>query len=466
MNDKRVLVVEPLPEMLSLICYNLSEEGYSAVPVSSDLEALERVREGFDGVVVLDVQTSRDTLQRFEAIRECAPSIPIVLIAIHIVPDFVREAIHKGAFDVLGKDDRFFERLREVLLAAFDQRVAQRAVRKHRKTVQGRRRFANVIGSSPAMLTVFRKMEQVCESNVSVILQGETGTGKEVVARAIHDHGTRRKGPFVAVNCGAIPGGLLESELFGHEKGAFTGAVGRKIGRFELAHGGTLFLDEIGELDLSLQAKLLRVLQEHELERVGGTERIAVDVRILSATHQDLASAAFRRDLYYRLAVFPIDIPSLRTRPTDVEELAHYFLQRLGGEQGVEATFEDGVMEVFRSHAFPGNVRELENAIMYALVSCEDGRITREDLPATIWGESSERLKSGQGDEGAMISAADIAALFPTLDSMPRVEDMEEWMIQRALELCGGSVTEAATRLGISRATLYRRIGRIGRKVS
>jgi len=333
--------------------------------------------------------------------------------------------------------------------------------------MQGRRRFAKVIGSSEGMRSVLRKMDQVCESNVSVILHGETGTGKEVVARAIHQHGPRRSEPFVAVNCGAIPGGLLESELFGHERGAFTGAVARKIGRFEMAHGGTLFLDEIGELDLSLQAKLLRVLQEHEIERVGGTARIKVDVRILSATHRDLFSEAFRRDLYYRLAVFPIDIPPLRTRPEDVEELTAHFLMKFGKEQGIEAILEHGVVDRLLSYSFPGNVRELENALRYALVSCEGGRITLEDLPESMAAVSPSLLTRGPKVAGDGPIPQDLlAALFPTSEDIPRVEDVEEQLIQRALHLCDGNVSQASERLGLSRATLYRRLGRIGRKVS
>jgi DNA-binding NtrC family response regulator len=466
MSDKRVLVVDSLREMLDLISHQLTEDGHDVVGVSSDAEAMEAVREGFDGVVVQALRSFSE-LEGFEALRTLAPRIPIILTVAHLSPKMRTQAIRQGAFDVLDKDDRFFQRLRAALQAALQHDVVQRAGRRQPRSMQGRRRFAKVIGSSEGMRSVLRKMDQVCESNVSVILHGETGTGKEVVARAIHQHGSRRSEPFVAVNCGAIPGGLLESELFGHERGAFTGAVARKIGRFEMAHGGTLFLDEIGELDLSLQAKLLRVLQEHEIERVGGTARIKVDVRILSATHRDLFSEAFRRDLYYRLAVFPIDIPPLRTRPEDVEELTAHFLMKFGKEQGIEAILEHGVVDRLLSYSFPGNVRELENALRYALVSCEGGRITLEDLPESMAAVSPSLLTRGPKVAGDGPIPQDLlAALFPTSEDIPRVEDVEEQLIQRALHLCDGNVSQASERLGLSRATLYRRLGRIGRKVS
>jgi DNA-binding NtrC family response regulator len=312
-----------------------------------------------------------------------------------------------------------------------------------------------LIGRSPAMERIFRLIENLEHSEATVLLTGESGTGKEVVAQAIHARSPRRGGPFVAVNCGALPGDLLESELFGHVRGAFTGAVRDRAGRFEVASGGTLFLDEVGDLPLPLQVKLLRVVQARTFERVGESVSRTTDARLIAATNADLARAVqqgrFREDLYYRLRVVPIVIPPLRDRREDIEPLATYLLARVGARQGRALRFSPDALRLLLEHSWPGNIRELENALEYAVAVCKGQTILPEDLPSGIGPEATGEAAPSQVPVRTVSTAPEARA--SSADAEP---------IRRALEACRWRRDEAAQMLGISRTTLWRRMKELG----
>jgi DNA-binding NtrC family response regulator len=310
--------------------------------------------------------------------------------------------------------------------------------------------FGEIIGQSPPMLEVFRMLQKVAPTDSSVIIYGESGTGKELVARAIHKNSSRASGPFIRVNCGALTETLLESELFGHEKGAFTGALKRKLGRFELAHRGSIFLDEIGDISPALQIKLLRVLQEKEFERVGGEETVSVDVRVIAATHHNLkeevAQGRFREDLYYRLHIVPINLPPLRQRTDDLPVLANYFLHRLGRElRKPNLKIEAPALEMMKNYHWPGNVRELENVLERAAVLCEGERITVADLPPLA------------RDRSAVLQLPD-----ENLELNQTLEDVERALIERAMFRAHGVKAEAARLLGIKATTLLYKLEKYG----
>jgi DNA-binding NtrC family response regulator len=312
--------------------------------------------------------------------------------------------------------------------------------------------FPGLIGRSPAMEKLFRLVENLEQSEATVLLTGESGTGKEVLARAIHGHSPRRSGPFVGVNCGALPGELLESELFGHVRGAFTGAVRERAGRFEVAAGGTLFLDEVADLPVQLQVKLLRVLQERTFERVGESQSRHTDARIIAATNLDLRRAVqegrFREDLFYRLRVVPIELPPLRDRREDIAPLATYLLARVAARQGRALRFSPDALRVLLGYGWPGNVRELENALEYAVAVCKGQTILPEDLPA--------ELQQG----AAVFAIADVPAANPKTDE--RSSPAGAQVLREALEAHRWRRVEAARALGISRATLWRRMREAG----
>lgn len=316
--------------------------------------------------------------------------------------------------------------------------------------------FSDIIGGCDAMREVYEHIATVRNSKIAVFVGGETGTGKELVTRAIHRAGPRASAPFVAINCGAIPEHLQESELFGHEQGAFTGATSTRAGRFEQAQGGTLFLDEVGELSAGAQVRLLRVLQDGTFMRVGGTDGVQADVRIISATHRDLkqmvADGEFREDLYYRLIVYPIFVPALRDRGSDIRRLVAHMIEKFGPDVGhpVEGLTPEA-FDCVEGYAWPGNVRELENVVHRAMLLASGGLISKDCLPESIRGDVVERPVARHGD-------AVLADETPKLS----LADAEKHAIQRALEASGGNVTKAAKRLGIARATIYRKMQRLG----
>jgi DNA-binding NtrC family response regulator len=359
-------------------------------------------------------------------------TIVVVMTAFGAV-DTALDAMKKGAADYLTKPLNMTE-----LLLVVDRELDRQRLRREtgslRARLAERYRFENIIGDAPAMQAVFKTVAQVAGSRASILLSGESGTGKELIAAAIHQRSPRAKGPFVKLHCAALAETLLESELFGHERGSFTGAAGRREGRFQQANGGTLFLDEIGEISPSVQVKLLRFLQEHEFERVGGNETIRVDVRVIAATNRDLkaevARGRFREDLYYRLNVINLEMPALPDRPSDVPLLATFFLQKYAAENGKTLDgFTDDAVARLRGYAWPGNVRELENVIERAVVLCTESKVTSAELPTHL------RPTAARG--GIQIPGA-------TLD------EIEHHAIIKTLEATGGSTTKAAEILGIS----------------
>jgi two-component system, NtrC family, nitrogen regulation response regulator GlnG len=380
-----------------------------------------------------------DLLTRMRAERD-AP--PVVLITSQPSLDFALEAIHRGAHDVLICPPPA-GRVAEIL--------ASLPGSWRTRPVVPRTRPGEIVGASPQMLAVFRTVARSASSDATVLLLGESGTGKEMVARILHARSARAHGPFVAINCAAIPENLLESELFGHEKGAFTGAIGARIGRFERAHGGTLFLDEIGDMSLALQAKILRALQEREVERVGGTAPVPIDVRVVAATNSDLGHAVesgeFREDLFYRLAVVSLRLPPLRERGGDLDLLAEHFVSLYAAQhgRGIETVAEE-VFEVLRAHPWPGNVRQLSNALERAVVMASGRILLPQHLPPELLSPPGRRGRTDPSMEGPICTLA----------------EMEVRLIGRALRETGHNLSAAAQRLGIHRNTLRRKLDDYG----
>jgi DNA-binding NtrC family response regulator len=358
-------------------------------------------------LILLDlVMPGRSGLDLLAELSERGNTAPVVVLTATTTVSTAVEAMKQGARDFVTKPFEL-EALRIKVRQLLEHRALEEEVERLRAEVESRQQLAGLIGRSAAMQKVFRAVERVARSKTNVLVTGESGVGKELVARAIHELGPRRDQPFVAVNCGAIPHSLIESELFGHERGAFTGAVDRRIGRFEAASGGTLLLDELGELDISVQVKLLRALQERHIERLGSSESIEVDVRVVAATNRDLEreveEGRFRADLFYRINVVPIRLPPLRERREDIRLLAEKFIARLSEEADAPLELSAEVWAALESHSWPGNVRELENALEHGAALCDYRSIRLQDLPEAI-GRSgraaaiSEDWRSGQTD--------------------------------------------------------------------
>jgi DNA-binding NtrC family response regulator len=386
-----------------------------------------------------------------DRMRQRWPDLPVIVISELDTARAAVTALKRGAADYLVKpiDPR------ELAVAVDEVSKGLRVKGEARKKSIGSISFSDIIGDCEAMRVVYEHIATVRSSKIAVFVGGETGTGKELVTRAIHRAGPRAAAPFVALNCGAIPESLQESELFGHEKGAFTGAMGTRRGKFEQAQGGTLFLDEVGELSAGAQVRLLRVLQEGTLQRVGGDRAVEVDVRIVSATHRDLrqmvARGTFREDLYYRLIVYPIHVPPLREREGDVPRLVAHFLEKYARdvEHAVQGLSPEAQAALER-YSWPGNVRELENVIHRAMLLATDGLITVSCLPETLRG-TRETVDT---DDETQLSLDEPARLS--------LAEAERRAIERALDASGGNVTRAAKRLGIARATIYRKMARLG----
>jgi len=436
----RVLLVEDEPNLRRVLSYQLERQGHSVIQASDGAAALDRLEEGPVDVVMTDVRMpGMDGMELLEALRSKRPGLPVVVMTAYgTIADAV-EAMKRGAADYLTKpvDQRALLLVVEKALRIADLSTENRRLK--RALVQ-RKPLEAAVAASRAMREVLETVERVAPTEATVLITGESGTGKELVARALHGLSGRSGGPFVAVNCAALPRDLLESELFGHEKGAFTGAVESRPGRFALAHGGTLFLDEVGDMDLSLQAKILRALQERVVDPVGGREPRSVDVRVLAASNRDLAAAveegAFRRDLYYRLNVIPIRIPPLRERPEDIRVLAAHFLREYGGSD-VEVTPE--AWEVLLAHSWPGNVRELQNICQRIAILSRGLPVTPEILPADLLPDGKRAAGRGEG-----------------------LWDLERDAILRALRENGGNRSAAARALRIPRHVLLYRLRKFG----
>jgi len=417
----------------------LERAGHRVVEASSGGECLARLAEVLPDVVLLDLHLEDESgLDILDRLQTHHPGLPVVMLTAERDVETVVTAMQKGAWDYLAKPIGR-PKLEAIVRNAVRQRQMGRRLDDLEREVS-RDGFGELIGDSPPMRAVYRELARLARSEITVLVQGESGTGKELVARALHEHSGRSARPFVALNCAAIPENLQESELFGHEKGAFTGADERRIGRFEQADGGTLFLDEVGELSAGLQAKLLRVLQERRFTRVGGSEELSVDVRVVAATHADLLEAVnagdFRQDLYFRLAVYEVELPPLRDRSEDVEALVAHFLGELCPGDRPRPTLDAPLLRALKAHDWPGNVRELRNVIHRALVACEGDQLTLDALPRRMRGPRPI-------ETGTMV-------------------DVERETIERALAASDGNVSEVIRTLGIPRTTLYRKLKAYG----
>ena len=388
-----------------------------------------------------------------EQIQARRPGLPVVVLSGQDSVSRAVDIMKLKPFDYFVKPFDHERLVRSVALAVRDHDL-QRRVAQLEREVQNTLRFDDIVGRSARMRQVYDQVEKVLDNAVSVFIHGESGTGKELIARAIHYNGARRRGPFVTLNCGAIAESLQESELFGHEKGSFTGAVAQYRGKFEQAHRGTLFLDEIGELSASAQTRLLRVLQEGTIQRLGGTGNVEVDVRIVSATHRDLEALVgqrtFRQDLYYRLMVFPIELPPLRERADDIPSLLNHLLRKHSALSRHRAvTFDQDAVDVLSRYDYPGNVRELENIVLRALVSSTSERIGVEALPPALVMRSMGVAQAGLPADS-------------TAEEVLSLDEVERRAIEQAIRALNGNMSLVARRLGVGRATLYRKLARYG----
>ena len=439
----RVLVVDDEVNARTALAELLRDEGYDVETAADAFKALGKYESFAPQVVVTDLKMpGMDGIELVKKIRGSEdPAAVVVMTAFGAVASAV-EAMRAGAAEYLTKPLNFDELL-VVLDKVFEQQALRRETRQLRQRVRDRVAPNNIVGDSPPMQRVFEIVDQVAPSRATVLITGESGTGKELVANALHQRSPRANGPFIKLHCAALAESLLESELFGHERGAFTGAMARKDGRFQLADGGTLFLDEIGEISPSIQVKLLRFLQEHEFERVGGTQTIRVDVRVIAATNRNLteevAKGRFREDLFYRLNVVALEIPPLRERRSDILALAKFFLDRYARDNGkpIEG-FTAEALELLTAHDWPGNVRELENAIERAVVLTSGTLIEARQLPPNV----RPRLAP---------------AGLPVIPGA-MMADIERYAILETLKSTGGSTSKAAEILGISVRTIQYRL--------
>jgi DNA-binding NtrC family response regulator len=450
----RMLITDDDEASCRLFAKVLRGEGYEVEWAQAGEEALARLEEEVYDLLLIDVRLPGLTgLEVTRVVHKEYPSLPVVVMTAFGSMETAIEAIREGAFDYISKPMNLVELKHTVARA-----LAQRELRDHTQEGEwGNEASANlgaVIGRSPAMVEVYKTVARVAPTKSTVLILGESGTGKELIARAVHQHSPRARRPFVAVDCGVLTETLLESELFGHVRGAFTGAVIDKKGVFEEAHGGTCFLDEIGDITPTMQAKLLRVLQEHEVRRVGGKEWIMVDVRIVAATNRHLAelvrNRAFRHDLYYRLNVITILLPPLRERLEDIPALAHRFLRRYSQENGKEVTaISDEAMELLHTYSWPGNIRELENTMERAVTLARQPMLTPEDLPAEVReGVASQRAPDISPEEPSFFAGT------------PTLEEVEKRYVQYVLSRTQGNLSRAAKLLDIDRRSLYRRLER------
>ncbi|MFO0755153.1 MAG: sigma-54 dependent transcriptional regulator [Byssovorax sp.] len=473
---KQILVVDDEANLRKVLVAQLGRDGYDVHAAEDGEVALAFLKEHHIDLVITDLRMPKvDGMELLRAALRDDPSRPVVMMTAYGTVDVAVEALKTGAFDFITKPFDQNEvriivkkalRTRDLANSDATREIATASL----STKEGAARFG-IIGESPPIIDVYTILQRVADTPTTVLITGESGTGKELVARALHENSSRRDKPFIKVNCAAIPKDLMESELFGYEKGAFTGAVGAKPGRFELAHEGTLFLDEIGEIPNEMQVKLLRVLQESEFERVGGIKTIRVDVRLVAATNRDLkkeiAASAFREDLFYRLNVVPIALPALRERRGDIPHLARHFINKFNArlKKNVEG-IEPEAMERLNNYGWPGNIRELENVIERALLFADGARIRLDDLAYELRGAPVESLGRGTPTPPPAVIGASLAAT-ETSDHGPTSEGdglkeqvkaamsrLERDLIIRALKQTQNNVTHAARLLKISRKGL------------
>lgn len=448
-----ILAVEDEPGLQRVLVDALAQAGYEVDAAGDGIAAVDKIEQREYALIILDIGLPRlNGMEVLRFVKRRRPDVPVIIITVNATMERAIEALKEGAYDYIRKPFDFDE-LERIVARAMERRLLMDENRYLHTELKARYDFDNVIGMTPEVQQAYLMATQVAESNATVLIRGETGTGKEFLARAIHYQSQRAEKPFIKVNCGALPETLLESELFGHEKGAFTNALQRHIGRFELAHHGTMLLDEIGDVSQPVQVKLLRVLQERQFERVGGTETIHVDVRVIAATHRNLEEmiqdGSFRQDLYYRLNVIPIYLPPLRDRKDDIPTLATHFLKRYTGETGKRIHgFTAAAMERLQSYSWPGNIRELENCIERAVILTRDEEI---DAGALF-------LPTAAAPQQRQIPTSEPAAEQP-LCSLKEKE--KEW-IAEALRRLGGNQSRTASTLGIDRKTLHNKMKEYG----
>jgi DNA-binding NtrC family response regulator len=452
----RILIVEDEPAIRLALSGLLRKQGYEVEQAPSGGDALQKIREGSFDLVLTDLALG-DGVSGMDVLRASKgahPEMPVVMITAHGSEKVAVEAMKAGAEDYVPKPFDNDE-MRLVVTRALER---TRLAREHALLLERVKReygFESLIGAGPKMRAIFSQIQKVAETDLSVLVRGESGTGKELVAQAIHQRSPRAQRPFVAVNCAAISRELVESELFGHEKGAFTGANARRIGRFEAAEGGTIFLDEIGDMPLETQGKVLRVLEERSLERVGGNKSIQVDVRVVAATHRDLEAdvlrGAYRQDLYYRLKVVELLVPPLRERLEDLPALVDRFLERIAARLGREKRVVSAeAMARLATHAWPGNVRELRHAIEQAAVLASGSEIDVDDLPI------ASRAGASSGSPSARPSGSFSEAKRNAVDAFERA------FLSDALKRHGGNISQTAEAIGMVRQSLQQKLKELG----
>jgi len=441
MDSKKVLIVDDEPNAIRVLSVILKEEGYHVLESMNVDSAVGIIHnEDVDAIITDLKMPDKDGFELFKYVSEHHPDMPVMFLTAYGTVESAVNAMTSGAFYYFIKPPDY-PRLKNVLAQAIEKHSAKKQFEYLKKSVFQENNLHPLIGKAPSMTRIVQTVETVKDSESSILIQGETGTGKEVIARNIHYTGKRYNKPFVAVNCAAIPRELIESELFGYEKGAFTGAAGNRAGKFEEAAEGTIFLDEIGEVELSVQAKLLRVLQEREIERLGTNKRCKVNFRLISSTNRDLRKEVeegrFREDLFYRINVVRIDVPPLRERRHDIPLLVSQFINNFSLRENRLFSLSDEVMDSFMQYDWPGNVRQLKNVIERAVVLAQGERVTIKELPEEVLSHHQKTKSVG---------------------TVKPLKVLELQAINDALLVCNGNKSKAAKKLGISRKTFYKRL--------
>lgn len=453
---ERLLVVDDEPSMREFLEIMLSQEGYQVRTASTGEEGIKAYRAEEPDLVLTDVKMpGMSGLDLIREIHSLDPAAPIIAITAYASADDAIRAVREGAYDYLSKPFQI-EDLRIIIRNALEARRLRRENLELRRSIEGRYRFGDIIGKSHEMVEIFDLISRVAPSKAGVLIMGESGTGKELIAKAVHYNSPRADKPFVTINCTAIPENLLESEMFGHQKGSFTGAIATKAGLVEAAHTGSLFLDEVGEIPQSIQVKLLRFLQEREFRRVGGTDDKKIDVRVIAATNKNLEeemeAGNFREDLYYRLNVIRVRLPPLREREEDIPVLIDHFLKKFSKEQGKKIEKVSSLaLRVLCNYSYPGNVRELENIIERCVTLEQSDQLTAENLPQKLF-ESALPVCIG-GELGIPPDG---------IDMNRTMESVEKRLISRALDIAGGNRPKAAKLLGITFRSLRYRMLKLG----
>ncbi len=447
--EKLIFIVDDEPSIRKLLTHWVQNQwGYKVVAFENGLSMLKELSQN-PTLVLLDIMLpDSNGVELIPKIKRHDINLPIIMLSAQGSIEVALESIRQGAYDYFPKPIDS-NRLEPAIKNAISNYELHKRVEELEENIQQEYSFDNIISNDPRMHTVFKLVTKILNNDITILITGESGTGKELVANAIHFNGKRKEKPFIIVNCASIPRELLESELFGHEKGSFTGAHQRKLGKFEVANGGTIFLDEIGEMEMSLQAKILRVIQQTEFERVGGNETLKVDVRILSATNRDLKEMVerneFREDLYYRLSSFPILVPSLRNRRGDIVVLVNHFIEKFNKKIGtnIKGTTKKALKAIY-DYDWPGNIRELENTIERCIILTETNEIDIDVLPESIVSDDVAHQIDKSG------------AMFTEHSPIIPFEKLKEEAIRHALERTEGNIVEAAKKLNIGRATMYR----------